>query len=158
MWTDKVRLALLAVSVSALTACAADGGMQGVPTATNTSTTATAGSVSGTGVVQSIDLVTREQAGLGLGTAAGAVVGGVLGNQVGSGSGRTAATVAGAAGGALIGRQMEKNVRAADRGYRVTLRMDDGSLQTLTQETQPQVQIGERVRLANGVIVERFPR
>ncbi|HEX7633686.1 MAG TPA: glycine zipper 2TM domain-containing protein [Noviherbaspirillum sp.] len=158
MWTDKIRLALLALSVSALTACAAGGGMAGVPTTTNTSTTATAGSVSGTGVVQSIDLVTREQAGLGLGTAAGAVVGGVLGNQVGSGSGRTAATVAGAAGGALIGHQMEKNVRAADRVYRVTIRMDDGSLQTLTQETQPQVQAGERVRLANGVIVERFPR
>jgi hypothetical protein len=33
--------------------------------------------------------------------------------------------------------------------------MDNGSLQNLTQETQPNLQIGERVRLDNGVIVER---
>lgn len=157
MWTDKIRLALLVASVLALTACATGGGMPGVPIGTtDTTTTATTSSASGTGVVQSIDLVTREQAGLGWGTAAGAVVGGVLGNQVGSGSGRTAATVAGVAGGALVGHQMEKNARAADKVYRVTVRMDNGSLQTLAQETQPQVQIGERVRLANGVIVERL--
>lgn len=157
MWTDKIRLTLLVVSVLALAACATGGTpATDVPIATTNTTTTAASSASGMGVVQSIDLVTREQAGLGWGTAAGAVVGGVLGNQVGGGGGRTAATVAGAAGGALVGHELEKNARAADKVYRVTVRMDDGSLQTLAQETQPQVQTGERVRLANGVIVERF--
>jgi outer membrane lipoprotein SlyB len=40
--------------------------------------------------------------------------------------------------------------------YRVTLRMDNGAVQTLVQETAPQLQIGERVRISNGTIVERF--
>ena len=117
-------------------------------------TSATAASTSGYGVVQSIDLVPRQQAGISLGTVAGAVVGGVLGNQVGGGTGRTAATVAGAAGGALAGRQLEKG-QQTDQVYRVSVRMDNGAVQTLTQETTGGLQVGERVRVANGQIVER---
>lgn len=106
--------------------------------------------VSGYGVVQGIDLVSRENAGIGAGTVAGAVVGGVLGNQVGSGRGRTAATIAGAAGGALAGRQLEKGSQS--QVYRVTLRMDDGTVQSLIQESQPSLRIGDRVRIVNGVV------
>jgi outer membrane lipoprotein SlyB len=39
-----------------------------------------------------------------------------------------------------------------DRVYRVTLRMDDGSTQVVTQQTTPDFRTGDRVSLAGGVI------
>jgi outer membrane lipoprotein SlyB len=39
-----------------------------------------------------------------------------------------------------------------DRVYRVTLRMDDGSTQVVTQQTTPDYRTGDRVSLAGGVI------
>jgi len=164
MWTNKTRLTSVGIAVLVLAACGSSPrtsatGDSSVPVTTTSSSipvTSTTSAATGYGVVQAIDVVTREQAGIGVGTVAGAVVGGVLGNQVGSGTGRKAATVAGAAGGALIGHQMEKNASAGDQVYRVAVRMDNGSVQTLMQEVAPGVQVGERVRLDNGVIVERF--
>ncbi len=157
MKTDKLKVMLIGTAALALVGCGAPGG-----TTTNTSSvpvTTTTSSASGYGVVQAIDMVQRDQAqvgGIGLGTIAGAVVGGALGNQVGSGSGRTAATIAGAAGGAYAGNKMQQNARSADQVYRVTLRMDNGSMQTLAMENSPGLQIGDRVRVDNGVIVERM--
>jgi outer membrane lipoprotein SlyB len=112
-------------------------------------------SYSGTGVVQSIDLVSQANSGIagsgiGIGTIAGAVIGGVLGNQVGGGTGRTAATVAGAAGGAYAGHELEKRQQAPDV-YKFTVRMDNGSFQTLTQSTSPDFRVGDRVRIDNGI-------
>lgn len=112
---------------------------------------------SGYGVVQAIDMVPRQtqsSGGMGLGTVAGAVVGGVLGNQIGQGRGQTAATVVGAAGGALAGHAIENRGQqtAQAQVYRVSLRMDDGSVQTLVQEAAPNLRIGDRVRISNGVI------
>lgn len=117
---------------------------------------------SGYGVVQSMDLVQQGNtgstgiggSGIGIGTIAGAVIGGVLGNQVGSGRGNTAATVAGAAGGAYVGHQLEsrqQQQRTADV-YRFTVRMDGGSYQTLTQSTNTDIRVGDRVRIDNGFL------
>jgi outer membrane lipoprotein SlyB len=39
--------------------------------------------------------------------------------------------------------------------YRVTLRMDDGSLRTLSQREAPAYAVGDRVRVSNGRITER---
>lgn len=159
MWVEKTKVAIVSVSALMLAACGTPSRdvastSSSIPVTTTTSSATTA---SGYGVVQGIDTVPREQAGIGLGTVAGAVVGGLLGSQVGSGSGQTAATVAGAAGGAMVGNRMQKNSRAADPDvYRVAVRMDNGSIHTVIQETPPGVQIGERVRLDNGVIVERL--
>lgn len=162
MQIQQLRTAVLATAIIALAGCS------NVPMSSNGGITSTsssypaAGSVSsatGYGVVQAIDVVPAQQSsgGMGLGTAAGAVVGGVLGNQVGSGRGRTAATIAGAAGGALAGNSMERNARGgSSQVYRVAIRMDNGSMQTVTQESAPAVQVGDRVRLDNGAIVERF--
>lgn len=162
MRTNKMKLAIAGASVALLAACGSSpdstyGNASSIPVTTTSSipVTTTTSAATGYGVVQAIDVVPREQAGVGLGTVAGAVVGGVLGNQVGGGSGRTAATVAGVAGGALAGRAMERNARGGEV-YRVAVRMDNGAVQTLMQEVPPGVQIGERVRLDNGVIVERF--
>lgn len=163
MRTEKYKVMVAAMAAALLTACASSPTMSSsssIPVTTTSGsvpvTTTTTSSATGYGVIQAIDVVPREQAGIGVGTVAGAVVGGVLGSQVGSGTGRTAATVAGVAGGALAGRELEKSARGADQIYRVAVRMDNGSVQTLMQDVPPGVQVGERVRLDNGVIVERF--
>jgi outer membrane lipoprotein SlyB len=110
---------------------------------------------SGAGVVQSIELV-RESSGIGgsgvgVGAIAGAVIGGILGNQVGGGTGQAVATVAGAAGGAYAGHQLEKQNQAQD-AYRFSIRMDGGSYQTVTQSSNPDIRVGDRVRIDNGVV------
>jgi outer membrane lipoprotein SlyB len=40
----------------------------------------------------------------------------------------------------------------ADRVYRITLRMDDGSTQVVTQDTTPDFRSGDRVNLSGGAI------
>lgn len=111
---------------------------------------------SGYGVVQSIELVRRDDAGIGgsgigIGTVAGAVVGGVVGSQVGKGGGKTAATVLGAAGGAYAGHELEKRSRPQSDAYKFTIRMNDGSYQALIQDTNPDIRVGDRVQIDNGV-------
>ena len=115
------------------------------------STQSIASNVNGSGTIQSVEQVPRQQ-GLGLGTLAGAAVGGVLGNQVGGGSGRAVTTAAGAAGGAYVGHEIEKRRRAGDQIYKVTIRMDDGTTQSFAQEAAPSVKQGDRVMITNGVL------
>jgi outer membrane lipoprotein SlyB len=104
-------------------------------------------------VVQSIDLVRVDSAssGVGIGTIAGAVVGGIIGHQVGSGNGNTAATVLGAAGGAYAGRELEKRNQPQIDAYKLTIRLRDGTYQTVTQTTNADIRVGDRVRIDNGV-------
>ena len=106
------------------------------------------------GVVQSIALVPQNSSGtpIGAGAIAGAVVGGILGNQVGGGSGKTAATVLGAAGGAYAGHELEKrNQTQQGNVYQLTVRLNNGSYQTLTQTTNNDIRVGDSVRIDNGV-------
>ncbi|MDB5795604.1 MAG: glycine zipper protein [Noviherbaspirillum sp.] len=161
MWMKKAKFILAGASVAVLAACGGMNPNAGYPSSAGSApmSTGTASSASGYGVVQSIDMVGGQGGGgsTALGTVAGAVVGGVLGNQVGSGRGRTAATVAGAAGGAFAGNQMQRNSQGASQpSYQVAVRMDNGAIQTLAMNAQPNLQVGDRVRVSNGVIVERF--
>lgn len=106
------------------------------------------------GVVQSIELVPMNNntvGGVGVGTVAGAVVGGILGNQVGKGSGNTAATVLGAAGGAYAGYELEKRNQPQTSGYKFTIRLNDGTYQTVTQVANDDIRVGDRVQIDNGV-------
>lgn len=65
-----------------------------------------------------------------------------------SGDATGAGTIAGAAvGGTAAG--------TADRVYRVTLRMDDGSTRVVTQEWAPTFRSGDRVNLSGGEIQRR---
>jgi outer membrane lipoprotein SlyB len=73
----------------------------------------------------------------------------LLGNRVGGGSGRKVATVAGVVGGAMMGHQMERNAQMRDV-YQIGIRLDDGSYQTLSQDSVADLQVGSRVRLENG--------
>jgi outer membrane lipoprotein SlyB len=87
----------------------------------------------------------------GIGAIGGAVLGGILGNQVGSGSGRAAATVGGAVIGGVAGHKVEEAVRSrGGGGYRIRVRLDDGTYQTFTQEQHENLRVGDRVRIENG--------
>jgi outer membrane lipoprotein SlyB len=106
------------------------------------------------GVVQSIDLVRVDNANAnvdaGVGTIAGAVIGGIVGHQIGAGNGNTAATVLGAAGGAYAGHELATRNQQYD-AYRFTIRMRDGSYLTVTQTTNSDIRVGDRVQIDNGV-------
>lgn len=157
---NKTGVALSVVAVFALTGC---GTMNETSTTSNSGTGSvqSSGAYSGYGVVQAIELVQQNTtansgiggSGIGIGAIAGAVVGGVLGNQVGGGTGQTVATVAGAAGGAYVGNEIEKRQqqKTAD-AYKVTVRMNSGAYQTVTQNNNAGLRVGDRVRIDNGSV------
>jgi outer membrane lipoprotein SlyB len=88
----------------------------------------------------------------GAGAVAGGVLGAILGHQFGRGSGKDILTVAGAAGGAFAGHEAEQNIRK-DKRYEISVRMQDGSLRTLSQTAAPVWRIGDRVRVVNNQVV-----
>jgi len=106
------------------------------------------------GTVEAVRTVELKGEGTGLGAVAGGVTGAVIGNQIGSGRGNTAMTVIGAAGGAFAGNEIEKNVKKR-YAYRITVRMEDGSFRTVSQSQPPTVGVGDKVRVADGVVVVR---
>src|SRR5262245_11268060 len=106
------------------------------------------------GVVDRIEVVRRGDPNNIAGTVIGGIVGGLIGSQIGSGSGNTAATIAGAAGGAFAGNQIQQRTRGPNEAFRVTVRMDDGSFRTITQENITDLRTGDRVRV-DGDYVQR---
>lgn len=103
------------------------------------------------GTVESITPITQQGQASGLGAVGGAVAGGLLGHQIGGGNGRTVATVLGALGGGFAGNMVEQRVRS-DNEYQVRVRMQDGSSRVVTYHQQPDVGVGQRVRVENGGI------
>ncbi|MGJ9418797.1 glycine zipper 2TM domain-containing protein [Massilia sp. CMS3.1] len=101
------------------------------------------------GNIESVRAIKQRAQGSGLGAAGGAVIGGLLGNQIGGGTGRQLATVAGAVGGAVVGNQVEGNMKATT-SYEIRVRLDDGTLRTFNQSSQPQWRSGDRVRIVKG--------
>lgn len=99
------------------------------------------------GRVQNIEAFTGHRSSSG-GMVAGAVVGGLVGNQFGNGDGKTAMTVAGTVGGALVGKKIAEN--SAKTKYRITVRMDDGHLETVTQSKLHNLHVGDSVRIHDG--------
>ena len=108
------------------------------------------------GYVESVEAIPVEQRSTapGIGAIGGAIAGGVLGNQVGHGTGRAAATVGGAVAGGVIGHQVEQHVRGPQNAtsFRIRVRMDDGSYQTITQDNVNNIRVGDRVRVENGQV------
>ncbi len=153
----KLGTLLGAVAILAFSGCS---NMNTAPVQPSTEVTRSGNVYSGYGVVQSIELVQRERSGIGgsgigLGTIAGAVIGGVVGNQIGGGSGKTVATVVGAAGGGSVGHEIENRQQQTEDTYKITVRMDDGSYESLLQSTHSGFRVGDRVRFNNGVL-ERY--
>jgi outer membrane lipoprotein SlyB len=83
------------------------------------------------------------------GTIIGGVIGGVIGHQIGSGTGNTVATVAGAVGGAAVGHEIGESNAGPD-AYRLRIRFDNGSYQTVTQASIGNLRVGDGVRIENG--------
>ena len=105
------------------------------------------------GVIDAIQPVEVKGKTSGLGAVAGGVAGGLLGNQLGRGTTRSVLTVGGAAGGAFAGDAIEGQMKK-HTSWRVTVRLEDGSVRTLSQETQPPFAVGDHVRI-NGSSIER---
>lgn len=104
------------------------------------------------GTVDRIEVINRGSGNNVAGTIIGGVIGGLIGTQIGSGTGRTAATVAGAVGGAVAGNVIEGRRRANNETFRVTVRLDNGAVQTVTQDNISDLHTGDRVRLDGNVV------
>jgi hypothetical protein len=84
--------------------------------------------VSGYGTVQSVDLVPRELAAIGIGRQ------GII------------------AGSASFLHQIATETQRDKQVYRVALRMEDGTIRVFAQDRKPDFDIGDRVHVANGNI------
>jgi outer membrane lipoprotein SlyB len=104
------------------------------------------------GVIEAVTPYQQKGEGTGIGAVAGGVIGGVLGNQVGGGNGKKAMTVLGAVGGGIAGHEVEKRQRSTTH-YSVKVRMEDGTLRTVTQATAPTV--GQKVTVEGSQIKSR---
>jgi outer membrane lipoprotein SlyB len=103
------------------------------------------------GEVVAINTVQAPEPTTGLGAVGGAVAGGLIGNQIGGGRGKILTTIAGAVGGGLAGNGIEHAVRKQTT-YEVQVRMQDGSYRNFSYQTQPAVQVGERVHVSGDSI------
>ena len=96
------------------------------------------------GVVESVHAIEVQGQTNGVGAVAGGVGGALVGNRIAGGNNRTLGGVVGAVGGGLLGNAIEKHQRKVTV-YDVSVRMQDGSLQTVRESTSPAV--GEKVRV-----------
>jgi len=101
------------------------------------------------GKVESIRYVEEKGKGSGAGAVVGGIAGGVIGHQFGSGRGNTVATIAGAGVGAVGGNAVEKNVKKKTY-YVITVRLDNGNKQSVSQTAKPALKEGDRVKIVDG--------
>ena len=104
------------------------------------------------GTVEAVREIEQKGEGSWIGPVAGGVGGAILGKQMGKGTGKTIMTILGAAGGAFAGNEIEKRV-SSKKHWEVSVRFDDGSVRTVSFDTQPTWRGGERVRYLNGALV-----
>src|SRR5580765_2671348 len=97
------------------------------------------------GTIVEVKEVEVKGKGTGIGAVAGGVGGAVVGHQIGE---NRAGTAIGAAVGAVAGHQIEREARAHKR-YDVTVRMNDGSVRALSDESGTPVALkaGDKVRV-----------
>jgi outer membrane lipoprotein SlyB len=86
---------------------------------------------------------------VGVGAVVGGLIGGILANQIGGGNGKALATVAGAGGGAVLGDQFEQRNRSHEM-YRIRVQLDSGDYQTVSQDNDTDLSVGNRVHIDNG--------
>lgn len=137
---------------TALVGCAAPYQQQPVYGSTPAPTQSYPSANAQMGYVDRIEVVNRSASSNVAGTVIGGIVGGLIGTQIGGGSGRTAATIAGAVGGAAAGNVIEGRRRNDNETFRVSVRMDNGAYQTITQENINDLRTGDRVRVDGNAI------
>ncbi len=102
------------------------------------------------GSVANIEPIRERPQGTGAGAVIGGVLGAVVGNQFGHGAGRAGMTGVGAVGGAIAGNNLERNHREAITGYRVSIRLDNGTTRTFERSQIGALQVGDRVHVDAG--------
>ena len=102
------------------------------------------------GVVDRIEVIKKGDTNNVAGTILGGIAGGLLGHQVGGGSGQTAATIVGSVGGAVAGNQVQQRTRGSNETFRVTVRFENGAIQTIRQDDISDMRTGDRVRVESG--------
>jgi outer membrane lipoprotein SlyB len=102
------------------------------------------------GSITGIEPIRERPPGTGVGAVVGGVLGAVVGNQFGHGTGRAAMTGAGAVGGAIAGNNVERNQRKAIVGYRVAVRLDNGTVRSYRRSGIGNLHVGDRVRIDGG--------
>lgn len=107
-----------------------------------------------TGVVESVREVQLEGTRSGVGAVSGAVAGGIGGSEMGHGTLGALGAVLGAVGGGLVGQALEEGVTRR-KGLEITIKLDNGSLVAITQDTDEVFKPGERVRILSGGGVSR---
>jgi outer membrane lipoprotein SlyB len=132
-----LRLALAFLAAVFVAACANTGGST---------------SISGTGVVQSIQETQKPSTAANvIGTVGGAVLGAWAGSAIGGGTGQTIASVAGGVGGSMAGNAVANNV-ARETVWDVSIQFDDGITRSLRVDQRPNFRPGSKVRVTSGVI------
>jgi outer membrane lipoprotein SlyB len=143
------RLPFPALIASALLcACASNGHGSNASTPALTDTRDSGNS--GFGRIEAIEVTKIPGSdNLGMGTVIGGVIGGILANQLGGGNGKILATAAGVGSGALVGSQVEQYNRLHET-YRIRVQLDNGDLQTVSQDNDADLSVGNRVHIDNG--------
>lgn len=139
--------AMMLIAATVLAGCASDGPQQySAPYSTPYQSSTSYGLIESIHVVRGSNNNTS-----GAGALVGGLVGGILGNQVGGGSGKTAATVVGVVGGAVVGNSIEqnRNVQGSDM-FQIRVRMNNGDTTTVTQDSNFDLRVGDRVRVVEG--------
>lgn len=80
------------------------------------------------------------------GTALGAVGGGLLGSMFGGGNGKYLTAAAGAVAGGVAGNAIGSK---SQEGIEYTVKLDNGSVISLTQGIEPHISVGQRVYVIN---------
>lgn len=109
-------------------------------------------SISGTGVVQSIQEIQQPSAGANaVGAIGGALLGAWAGSAIGGGSGQTIASVAGGVGGSMAGSAVASRA-AMETVFDVAIQFDDGITRVVRVGQRPPFRPGARVSVSGGAI------
>lgn len=107
-----------------------------------------------TGVVESVREVKIEGTRSGIGAIAGGVAGGIGGSTAANDRLGAILAVLGALGGGLLGQALEQGV-TSQKGLEITIKLDNGSMVSITQAADEEFKPGERVRILGGGGVSR---
>jgi outer membrane lipoprotein SlyB len=84
---------------------------------------------------------------LGVGAIVGAAAGGILGSFIGRGAGADIAAVAGAIGGGFAGNAVQNRYVDKRAGQHITVRLRNGVAVVVTEPADPNLRVGDRVRI-----------
>ena len=146
----KLLIAMILPALLMASGCTTDIGA-------NQYSSSSAGSVNRTqtGTVISVRQVTVRDDNRSAGTTVGAVAGGLAGSQIGKGN---TATILGAVGGTLLGGAVGNAAQSglsSQGGYEYVIRLDNGSVVTITQGTDVLMAVGQRCMILYGSGADR---